>query len=1121
MSHQSLFTPSFLKDRLKTFRVEESFSDFARKKLIIEGWINGIKTGVILSKKETSLDADFMNEIFGEVLGYHFDVKKGKWNLEKKFSISGKEADGVLGYFANPVNDLFDADQGKRDLLIASDVRVIIELKSFNTDLDKKQNRIDRQTPVEQAFSYANKAGEACKWIIVSNFNEIRLYNKNIGEERYESFFISQLEDEYQLKRFFYILGSTRLFLEKQKSIIESELEKRQQHLQSITKTFYSHYKQLRLELFEHLRKENLQFKNRESILLEKTQKILDRMLFICFCEWMNITEPYLLQQVVENAEKSFGNRDDKLWNELKNLYQSLDKGLPPRIHKFNGGLFKEDNDLDGLMIKDWILYRVLDLRKYDYSNDLTIDILGHIFEQSISDIEEIHSKYKSQLDLAGGQSVDPETLNKKDSQRKKDGIFYTPEYITTYIVNEALGGWLDDRKKELGFYDLPELTDDEKDNIKYTKQGTVSVTKQVSRKSIDKIKKHTEFWLHYRDAVRNVKVLDPACGSGAFLVKVFDYLKKEFETINKALAELRPGALPELFDLDKHILTNNIFGVDLNPASVEITQLSLWLKTADRSKELTTLDKNIQCGNSLIDDVEIAGDAAFNWEKRFPQVFRKPLEKQTFKKETAKSLTEDYPQKDTLHENEKSPDSRDIHDEFHEPGADYGNLSNAGFDVIVGNPPYVPIEMMSLKDKEFFKRKYFQLERKFDSSIVFILKSLELLKDTGYLSFISSVTWQTGENYNRFREFLVEEKGIKKIVNLPFNIFEDAYVDTCIYVISNTKVDDYEIYNFGKKEAISNLANITFEKIHTKDILSRNYKIILSDKSNLILEKINALKDIIRLGDITVSTQGLTGSRFEKLPTAIENYFPFLEKGVLHRYSLMADKVSYVSLENHKTLSQFYEAIPKLLIRRIISRQDRLLVGYTDQKFLFTKDINPFICINQEFDTKFLLGILNSKLISFLYLNSSSIATKDDFRQTTLAELRNLPIPKCSIEMQKPIIIKSDSMLFYINELNEIKKKFLKYLISDFKLEEPSNKLKNWVEFNWKEIELELIKFNRRVRGQDKEEWIERFERFKAKAEIIQATIKATDEEIDEMVFELYGLSKEEIEIVKVKDII
>ena len=80
MSHQSLFTASFLKDRLKTFRLEDHFSDFIRKEEVIQSWINGIKTGVILQKKETTLDADFMNEIFGEALGYHFDIKKVKWN---------------------------------------------------------------------------------------------------------------------------------------------------------------------------------------------------------------------------------------------------------------------------------------------------------------------------------------------------------------------------------------------------------------------------------------------------------------------------------------------------------------------------------------------------------------------------------------------------------------------------------------------------------------------------------------------------------------------------------------------------------------------------------------------------------------------------------------------------------------------------------------------------------------------------------------------------------------------------------------------------------------------------------------------------------------------------------
>ena len=293
--------------------------------------------------------------------------------------------------------------------------------------------------------------------------------------------------------------------------------------------------------------------------------------------------------------------------------------------------------------------------------------------------------------------------------------------------MNEALGGWLDDRKKELGFYDLPELTDDEKDNIKYTKQGTVSVTKQVSRNAIDRIKKHTEFWLNYRDAARNVKVLDPACGSGAFLVKVFDFLKREFESINKTLVELRPGALPELFDLDKHILTNNIFGVDLNPASVEITQLSLWLKTADRSKELTTLEKNIQCGNSLIDDAGIAGDSAFNWEKRFPQVFASAIKKDKVKAE--KSMVKSNPELEEKIriENEKSPDSRDIHDEFHEPFVEYGNAKK-GFDVVVGNPPWGA--ELNAKEKTFLKNKYSEIDSSTPNSYAyFIGLSLNLSK--------------------------------------------------------------------------------------------------------------------------------------------------------------------------------------------------------------------------------------------------------------------------------------------------------------------------------------------------------------------------------------------------------
>lgn len=110
-------------------------------------------------------------------------------------------------------------------------------------------------------------------------------------------------------------------------------------------------------------------------------------------------------------------------------------------------------------------------------------------------------------------------------------------------------------------------------------------------------------------------------------------------------------------------------------------------------------------------------------------------------------------------------------------------------------------------------------------------------------------------------------------------------------------------------------------------------------------------------------------------------------------------------SLNDKKSLMQFYLAEPKLLVRRIVNRHDRLSVAFADERLVFKKDVNPFIVTDARFDTKYLLGLMASKLVSYLYLKSSSIATKDDFRQTTLAELRKLLIPIVSKEKQQPII--------------------------------------------------------------------------------------------------------------------
>jgi hypothetical protein len=219
-------------------------------------------------------------------------------------------------------------------------------------------------------------------------------------------------------------------------------------------------------------------------------------------------------------------------------------------------------------------------------------------------------------------------------------------------------------------------------------------------------------------------------------------------------------------------------------------------------------------------------------------------------------------------------------------------------------------------------------------------------------------------------------------------------------------------------------------------------------------------------LGSLTISTQGLAGNVFKKNTNPINNkYMPFLEKGQVHRYEFDILEKTFVDMSDKTSLIPYYQETPKLLIRRVISRQDRLLATFSEMKIVTKKDINPFILIDDKWNILYILGILNSKLISYLYINTSSIASKDDFRQTTLAELRRLPI------------------LIY----NQFDKKHLKLVALV-------------------ESMLALHKQAAAARLPDEKERLQR-------------QIQTTDRQIDKLVYELYGLTGEEIRIVEGKD--
>jgi type I restriction-modification system DNA methylase subunit len=201
-----------------------------------------------------------------------------------------------------------------------------------------------------------------------------------------------------------------------------------------------------------------------------------------------------------------------------------------------------EDDVLESITISDDVLLKhVSRLTTYDFSSEVDVNILGHIFENSLNDIEAVTAELE-------GQEID-----KSKTKRKKDGVFYTPKYITKYIVDNTVGKLCDEKKVELNIIDE-----------EYAKDRT-------NRKK-ETLKQLDENLQAYRNWLLNITICDPACGSGAFLNQALEYLIEEHRYIDELESQLL-GAGFTFPGVENHILENNIFGVDINDESIEIAK--------------------------------------------------------------------------------------------------------------------------------------------------------------------------------------------------------------------------------------------------------------------------------------------------------------------------------------------------------------------------------------------------------------------------------------------------------------------------------------------------------------------------------------------------------------------
>ena len=1003
----------------------------------------------IRNSKEEQYQEGFLRDLFVSILGYQLNPAHN-FNLttEYKNIKDSKKADGAI--------------------IIDEVVIAIIELKGTNTtDLSKVE---------DQAFGYKNNQ-ENCKYVITSNFQKVRFYVDNAIE--HIEFNLFELTQE-QFNLMYLILAFENIKTDVPKKLKDESLNQED----IVTKKLYKDYSIFKIELFQNLILLNPDYD--PLLLFQKSQKLLDRLLFLFFGEDRGLLPPNSVRQILAQWDK-LQDLDEyvPLYNRYKKYFGYLNTGFKGKNHDvfaYNGGLFKEDEVLDNITIDDRLLYdHTYRLSQYDFASEVDVNILGHIFENSLNEIDEI----KAQLE---GQEID-----KSKSKRKKDGVFYTPKYITKYIVENTIGKLCEEKKGELGIIEEEYFTDKKRQQ-------------KTSKNLLDKLD-------HYRDWLLQLTIVDPACGSGAFLNEALNFLIKEHQYIDELEAKLRN--VPIIFSYhSESILEHNLFGVDLNEESVEIAKLSLWLRTAEPNRKLNSLNENIKCGNSLIDDPEVAGDKAFNWKKEFPQVFAK-----------------------------------------------------GGFDVVIGNPPYVRVQNLNYHDIDYYKKHKQTAFKRVDISTLFFELSYEIVNKNGILGFITSNQFQSTEYGQEIRNYINANYNIYKIIDFgDLPVFEGALTYVSIYLFDKRKKKDFQ---YSKIEELTTLDFNQNQIIIDRNQLNDDKWIFTSDVINTLISKLNKNP---KLSDFGKSWAGLFTGKDEILmfdysqmiSSKIEKdiFLPVLRaedvdrygeikasKFVIYPYKVVGKKT--VVLTEDELKSSYPNAFQYLIKHKeqLQSRKDsRKTFGDRNDWFALTrfgtkdtfqkkKIVSPGEVKNHKFsidysasgfscarvfaitvddsNLQYLLTLINSNLAKFYLQRNSSVKAGGYFSYSSNV-LNSLPVVNISSQSQQPFIEKADFMLSLNKDLQEISAKFQRTCERKFENLNLNKKLQDWYNLSYADFIKELTKQKIKLSLSEEAEWADYFDQEKSKALEIQSKIATTDKEIDQMVYELYGLSEEEIKIVE-----
>lgn len=699
-----------------------------------------------------------------------------------------------------------------------------------------------------------------------------------------------------------------------------------------------------------------------------------------------------------------------------RNVYDGLIHLFRQADAKYNSGLFhfteekgREEPDklTPHLKISDDILQKIISRLYYPASpyefSVLPADILGQIYERFLGKVIEL---------TPGGGA----TVTEKPEVRKAGGVYYTPTYIVDYIVQNTVG-------------------------------------KLVEGKTPDQVAK--------------LKILDPACGSGSFLIGAYQFLLDwHLQTYtkdgaNKHLKAKRIRALPTkegaavAYALTtaekKRILLNNIYGVDLDQQAVEVTKLSLLLKVLEGETAASTqlelmglaervlpdLADNIKWGNSLISPDFYHGKQL----SMFPE------------EELQRIKVFDW----------------------HSDTEGFGNIMGVGgFDAIIGNPPWGATFTES--ETTYLTQKSPQVPSKTkDSYFYFISQAIELLNSDRLLGFVVPNTWLLINNAMAYREFLLSWQ-LKEIIDYGDGVFRKATVETCTFILQKTKESDGKTRVIRLRKGIIVANNEIFKATWLDDEYKRIIVDLDSNKTTLQKRLKNTYPDFETLCGIKwgikpyqvgygepPQTREMVDQRvYHATYPKDETWKPLLVGSDVNRYQLHFPGNQYIKYGSELMYMSDKSWIlgPKILMRQT---SDKIRASYDDKGYYPQNSI--FIVNSANVDLKYLLGLLNSKLFGFLYYLSNPQTGK------TFAEI-------------KPSAIKG-----------------LPIRIINFDIPNEKTKHDNIVKLveTMLDLHLQLASATNDVARKT-----------------IQAVIDSTDRQIDNLVYELYGLTDAEIRIVE-----